>query len=396
LACSRLASRRRPARSDSKEVWEHKPEVGMSFARDDGEGPTETEVCALMKVLIGVDPHKGSVAVAAVDEATGEFLERASFPQNRAGLRSLERWARRFAERRWAVENAGGLGRHLAGRLAAAGESVVDVPPKLSARVRVLSSFAGNARKNDGVDALATALAASRNERLAAVDPEAASEALRLLSERREDLVAERTRALNRLHALLRDLLPGGVVGKLSADRAARILRGIRPKEGASARLRRGLASEVLRDVRTLDRKIADLSGRIEAEVEASGTTLTQIFGVGPILAATIIGAVGNVGRFPSKGHFASYSGTAPLEASSGDVVRRRLSLAGNRKLNYALHMVATCQARSEVRGGAYYRKKIAEGKSRKEALRCLKRRVCDAVFRSLVADSRAPSSSAA
>jgi transposase len=347
-----------------------------------------------MKVLIGVDPHKGSVAVAAVDEATGEFLERASFPQNRAGLRSLERWARRFAERRWAVENAGGLGRHLAGRLAAAGESVVDVPPKLSARVRVLSS--GNARKNDGVDALATALAASRNERLAAVDPEAASEALRLLPERREDLVAERTRALNRLHALLRDLLPGGVVGKLSADRAARILRGIRPKEGASARLRRGLASEVLRDVRTLDRKIADLSGRIEAEVEASGTTLTQIFGVGPILAATIIGAVGNVGRFPSKGHFASYSGTAPLEASCGDVVRRRLSLAGNRKLNYALHMVATCQARSEVRGGAYYRKKIAEGKSSKEALRCLKRRISDAVFRSLVADSRAPSSSAA
>jgi transposase len=394
LACSRLASRRRPARSDSKEVWEHKPEVGMSFARDDGEGPTETEVCALMKVLIGVDPHKGSVAVAAVDEATGEFLERASFPQNRAGLRSLERWARRFAERRWAVENAGGLGRHLAGRLAAAGESVVDVPPKLSARVRVLSS--GNARKNDGVDALAIALAASRNERLAAVDPEVGSEALRLLSERREDLVAERTRALNRLHALLRDLVPGGVTGKLSADRAARILRGIRPK-GASARLRRRLASEVLRDVRTLDRKIADLGGRIEAEVEASGTTLTEIFGVGPILAATIIGAVGSVARFPSKAHyFASYSGTAPVEASSGDVVRHRLSLAGNRKLNYALHMVAICQARSDARGGTYYRKKIAEGKSRKEALRCLKRRVCDAVFRSLVADSRAPSSSAA
>ena len=158
-------------------------------------------------------------------------------------------------------------------RLGGSGESVVDVPPKLSARVRVLSS--GNARKNDGVDALATALAASRNERLAVVDPEAASEALRLLSERREDLVAERTRALNRLHGLLRDLLPGGVAGTLSADRAARILRGIRPKGSASARLRRRLASEVLRDVRTLDRKIADLNRRIEAEVEASGTTLT-------------------------------------------------------------------------------------------------------------------------
>src|SRR5215217_2976138 len=369
------------------------PEVGMSFAHANGRGPTETEVPARMKVLIGVDPHKASVAVAAVDEV-GEFLERATFPQNCAGLRSLERWAKRFPEHRWAVENTGGLGRHLVGRLAAAGESVVDVPPKLSARVRVLST--GNARKNDELDALATALAASRNERLAAVDPEAASEVLRLLSERREDLVAERTRALNRLHRLLRDLVPGGVAGTLSAHRAARILRGIRPK-GASARLRRQLASEVLRDIRTLDRKIADLNGRIEAEVEAFGTTLTEIFGVGPILAAKIIGTVGNVARFPTKAHyFASYSGTAPVEASSGEVVRHRLSLAGNRKLNNALHMVAICQARSDARGGAYYRKKIAEGKSRKEALRCLKRRISDAVFKSLMADSRAPSRSAA
>jgi transposase len=346
-----------------------------------------------MKVLIGVDPHKASVAVAAVDEATGELLEGASFPQDRAGLRLLDRWAKRFPERRWAVENAGGLGRYLAVRLAASGESVVDVPPKLSARVRVLST--GNARKNDGVDALATALAASRNERLAAVDPEAASEVLRLLSERREDLVAERTRALNRLHALLRDLVPGGVARSLSAERAARILRGIRPK-GASARLRRRLASEVLRDVRTLDRKIAELNGRIEAEVEASRTTLTEIFGIGPILAARIIGTVGDAARFPTKAHFASYAGTAPVEASSGKAVRHRLSMAGNRKLNYALHMVAVCQARSDTQGGTYYRKKIAEGKSRKEALRCLKRRVSDAVFRSLVADLRAPSRSAA
>jgi transposase len=150
--------------------------------------------CTHMRVLIGVDPHKTSVAIAALDEATGELLERAGFPQDRAGLRSLERWARRFPERRWAVENAGGLGRYLAERLAGSGESVVDVPPKLSARVRVLST--GNARKNDGLDALATALAASRNERLAAVDHGSASEVLRLLSERREDLVAERTRAL--------------------------------------------------------------------------------------------------------------------------------------------------------------------------------------------------------
>ena len=294
--------------------------MSSAHANSSGKDPTETEVRALMKVLIGVDPHKESVAVAVVDEAKGELVERASFPQNRAGLRSLERWAKRFPERRWAVENAGGLGRHLAGRLAAAGEFVVDVPPKLSARVRVLSS--GNARKNDGLDALATALAASRNERLAAVDSESNSEVLRLLSERREDLVAERTRALNRLHGLLRDLVPGGIAGTLSADRAARILRGIRPQEGSSSRVRRRLASEVLRDVRTLDRKIADLNERIEAEVQASGTTLPEIFGIGPILAARIIGTVGNVKRFPTKAHFASYSGTAPVEASSGEVVR--------------------------------------------------------------------------
>ena len=128
--------------------------------------------------------------------------------------------------------------------MAGSGESVVDVPPKLSAKVRVLST--GNSRKNDGLDALATALAASRNERLAAVDPEAASEVLRLLSERGEELVAERTRGLNRLHGLLRDLVPGGIAGTLSAERAARILRGIRP-QGSSSRVRRRLASEVLR-----------------------------------------------------------------------------------------------------------------------------------------------------
>src|SRR5918994_739255 len=365
----------------------------MPFARQMVAEVRPKRRYARMKVLIGVDPHKASLAVAALDEATGELLERASFPQDRAGLRWLERWAKRFSECRWAVENAGGLGRYLAVRLAAAGECVVDVPPKLSARVRVLST--GNARKNDGLDALATALAASRNGRLAAVDPEAASEVLSLLSERREDLVAEPPGAQNRLHALLRDLVPGGVARALSADRAARILRGIRP-QGASARLRRRLASEVLRDIRTLDRKIADLNGRIEAQVEASGTTLPEIFGIAPILAAKIIGTVGSVERSPTKAHFASYAGTAPVEASSGEVVRHRLSLAGNRKLNYALHMVAVCQARSDTPGGSYYRKKLEEGKSRKEALRCLKRRVSDAVFRSLVADSQAPSRSAA
>jgi transposase len=350
-----------------------------------------------MRVFIGVDPHKSVNAAAAIDEQ-GELVDHEVFPANRKGLRALERWGQRFCERRWAVEGAAGIGRPVAQRLAAVGESVVDVPPKLSSKARLLST--GNARKNDRLDATFTAQAALRNERLARVSPEdgdddAHIEVLRMLTERREDLVAERTRALNRLHVLLRDLLSDGVNTGLSADAASKLLRRARPRD-EPARTRRQLASEVVRDIRALDRRVADLDGRIRQEVEASGTTLTEIFGVGSILAAKIVGIVGDVGRFPSKGHFASYAGVAPIEASSGEVLRHRVSLAGNRSLNKVMHMIAVCQARSDHRGGAYYRKKLAEGKSRREAMRCLKRRVSDAVFKALLADSERISGAAA
>lgn len=343
-----------------------------------------------MEVLIGVDPHKATNVVAAIDEQ-GELVGQETFPATRKGLRALERWAKRFPERRWAVEGAGGIGRPLAQKLLAAGERVVDVPPKLSSRVRVLST--GNARKNDRLDATFIALAALRNDRLTSVQtedgPEGHVEILRLLTERREDLVSERTRALNRLHVLLlRDLLSDPVRKQLSTDAAAKLLRRARPKHPAG-RVRRQLASELVRDVRTLDRRIAGLDERIAGEVKASGTMLTEIFGVGPILAAKILGIVGDVSRFPSKAHFASYAGVAPIEASSGEVVRHKLSLAGNRRLNQVMHMIAVCQARSDPRGGAYHRKKLAEGKSRREAMRCLKRRISDAVFRVLVTDSQ-------
>jgi transposase len=342
-----------------------------------------------MGVLIGIDPHKSVNAAAAIDEQ-GELAGHETFPANRKGLRALERWAKRFPERRWAVEGAAGIGRPVAQRLAMAGEKVVDVPPKLSSKARLLST--GNARKNDRLDATFTAQAALQNERLAPILSEDADDAhvevLRLLTERREDLVAERTRALNRLHVLLRDLLSDTVSKQLSADAASRLLRRVRPRD-EPARTRKQLASEVVRDVRALDQRIADLDERIRQEVEASGTTLTEIFGVGPILAAKIVGIVGNVARFPSKAHFASYAGVAPIEASSGEVVRHRLSLAGNRSLNKVLHMIAVCQARSDPRGGVYLRKKLAEGKSRREAMRCLKRRISDAVFKALLADSQ-------
>ena len=216
--------------------------VGVSFPPNaNGRDPTGTEVRAHEGALIGVDPHKASIALAVVDEV-GELVECVSFPQNRVGLRALERWAKRFAERRWAVENAGGLGRHLAQRLAAAGEeSVVDVPPKLPARVLRCSRAATLERTMDWT--LSRHRAGRLAQRAAAytVDPEAASKVLRRLSERREDLVAERTRAFNRLHGLLlRDLaFPAGYRGTLSTPRAARIVRGgIRP-QGSSARVRR-------------------------------------------------------------------------------------------------------------------------------------------------------------
>jgi transposase len=280
-----------------------------------------------MEVLIGVDPHKAKNAAVAIDEH-GELVGQVAFPANRGGIRELERWAKRFAEHRWAIEGASGIGRPLAQKLAASGEEVVDVPPKLSAKVRVLST--GNARKNDRLDATFTALAALRNERLARVHPEdgldGCVEILRLLTERREDLVAERTRALNRLHVLLRDLLSDGVAKGLSAEAAASLLRRARPNH-AAGRTRKWLASELVRDVRTLNRKIASLDERIREEVGASGTTLTEVFGVGSILAAKIFGIVGDVGRFPNKEHFASYAGVAPIETSSGEVVRHRVSL---------------------------------------------------------------------
>jgi transposase len=219
-----------------------------------------------MEVLIGVDPHKAPNVVAAVDEQGG-LVGQENFPANRKGMRALERWANGFPERRWAVEGAGGIGRPLAQKLLAGGEQeVVDVPPKLSAKVRVLSSFAGNARKNDELDATFTALAALRNDGLASSvqpedGPEGHAEILRLLTERREDLVAERTRSLNRLHVLLRDLLCDPVGKQLSADAAARLLRRARPRHPAG-RVRRRLASELVRDVRALDRRIAELDER--------------------------------------------------------------------------------------------------------------------------------------
>jgi transposase len=215
---------------------------------------------------------------------------------------------------------------------------------------------------------------------------------LHLLTKRRQDLVAARTQTVNRLHRLLMDLVPGGARRNLTANRAADLLAALTPT-GAPAVTRWQLATELVADVRQLEQRIAAVEARITTAVAQSKTSLVELVGVGPVLAARFLGEVGDIRRFPSKHHFAAHTGTAPLEASSGQVVRHRLSRAGDRRLNHALYMVAMVQARRPSAGQGYYRRKLAEGKSPKEALRCWKRRLSDAVYRCLLADQhRRPS----
>lgn len=263
---------------------------------------------------------------------------------------------------------------------------MVDVPPSLSTRVRVLSGRSG--RKTDAHDARAVAVAALRQPNLAVVAAEDSSRGLRLLSDRRAQLTAARTQTVTRLHGLLAELVEGGAPQSLSAEQAATILRRIRPI-GEVDVIRRELARDLLDDLRRLDAKLAANATRIAAAVHDSGTTLTEIQGIGPITAARIIGHSGNPARFPTRGHYASYAGTAPIEASSGTVERHRLSRRGNRQLNSALHGVAITQMRHPGPGKDYYERKIAEGKTRGEARRALKRHVSDRVFATLLADAQ-------
>jgi transposase len=340
-----------------------------------------------MGVIIGVDPHKASCTAAVLDER-GELVDQQRFAATQTGWRALGRWARRWPGRRWAVEGASGLGRTLAQQLVGDGELVVEVPAKLAARVRLLST--GHGRKSDAHDAVSVAVAALGARRLSQVRLDDHASVLRLLSDRRDDLVRARTQTLNRLHVLLGDLLPGGAKRNLDADAAAALLRRLRPAT-APARTRRQLAVDLVADLRALDRRITAVEDRLRHAVTQSATTLIELFGIGPILAAKLLGEVGDVGRFATKHRFAAHNGTAPIEASSGEVVRHRLSRAGNRKLNHALHLIAIVQIRHPTAGQADYRRKLAEGKSPKEALRCLKRRLSDAVYRQLLADQHQP-----
>jgi transposase len=334
-------------------------------------------------VVIGVDPAKRSHAIEVIDEHERTLVAE-RFTNSSEGYREMRTVARRFRDRVWAVEGAKGVGAQLAQRLVADGEHVLDVPAKLSTRVRAMST--GHGRKTDPTDARAVAVVALRNPELHPVGVDDETVALRLLSERYRDLVHSRTQTVNRLHQLLAELVPAGAPKDLTVTKARAVLARVRPRDVAG-KARRQLAADYIDDVATVDRKIKATKKRITEAIDATGTSVTEIVGVGPITAALILGEVGSVTRFPSNDHFASYTGTAPIDCSSGDIVRHRLSRAGNRQLNHALHVVAMAQRRFDPKAKAYYARKLAAGKGTMGAMRCLKRRISDAVFRKLADD---------
>jgi transposase len=336
--------------------------------------------------VLAVDPHKASWTAAVVDHAH-RVRGQLRVPASREGYRQLRGLARRWPAGSliWAVEGAHGLGLPLVERLAADGIPVVDVPAKLSARVRLLAT--GNGRKTDAADAVATAVAALTAARLrtAAIDEHTAT--LRLLSDHRDDLVRARTQTLNRLHVLLVGLVPAGAPRHLTADTAAGLLRSVRSRTPAE-QTRRALARDLVAEVRRLDERIAALDTMIGKAVATTASTLPELCGIGVVLAGKLLGRVGAITRFGSAAAFAAYCGVAPIEASSGDVVRHRLCRAGDRQLNFVLHVMAITQIRCHSPAQAYYLRKRAEGKGRKEALRCLKRRLADVVYRTMLRDA--------
>jgi transposase len=340
---------------------------------------------AVATVIIGVDPHKGShtaVAVGGDEMPLGQVRVRSCPSQ----AEQLLDWAQAWPQRAWAVEGARGMGYLLAQQLVTAGEQVLDVQPKLGARVRLLN--AGDVNKNDPNDARSVAVAALRSPG-PQVRADDHATVLKVWSKRYRDLGRSRTQTACRLHAVLCELIPGGVSKRLSVPGARQVLASVAPADAVAA-ARCALAADLIADLDRADALQREARKKINVAVRASGTSLTSLFGVGPVVAATIIGEVRDVTRFPGRDHFAAYNGTAPIEVSSGRRRVYRLSRRGNRRINHAIHMAAVTQVSHSGRAGrAYFDKKIAEGKTPKEALRSLKRQVSDAVFTRLRADAQ-------
>jgi transposase len=336
-------------------------------------------------VIIGMDPHKRSATIEIID-GRQKVLFQGRFGTDRDGYKAMLAAGRKFKDRVWAVEGCNGIGRHIAQRLVADSEPVVDVPAKLSARARLFST--GQGRKTDPAGAHSVALAGLHSPGLRVISADDATVALRLLAGRRDELGVARTQTVNRLHRLLLELFPGGAKKFLSAAQAKELLATIRPRDIAG-KTRRRLAAQLITELALTDKRIKTADAELKELVTATGSRLLTVHGIGPSGAARLLGDVGNIARFADKGRFASWNGTAPLDASSGDQVRHRLSRAGNRRINRVLHIMAIVALRSDTEGRACYRRKLAAGKTTMEALRCLKRRLSDIAYQQMRADAK-------
>ena len=337
-------------------------------------------------VVVGTDVHKRTHTFVAVDEV-GRKLDQKVVPATTAGHHKALVWARRqFGEDLlWGIEDCRNLSARLERDLLSAGQSVVRVAPKLMAQTRACARTRG---KSDPIDALAVAQAVLRNPDLPVASHDEVSRELKLLIDRREDLVAQRTSTINRLRQRVHELDPAAEPKPGSLHRA-------RPCELLGAWLDRqhGLLAELARDeladVVRLTATIENLAGRIGQRVREIAPALLALPGCGELTAAKIVAETAGTNRFRSEAAFARHSGTAPIPVWSGNTAGRvRLNRSGNRQLNAALHRIAITQIRlTDSPGQHYYRKRLAQGKSTKEALRCLKRHLARVVYRRLITD---------
>jgi transposase len=345
-------------------------------------------------VLLGIDPHKDTHTVVAVDQA-GRQLGQTTVTARTLGHAELLGWAcQRWPEERlWAVEDC----RHVTGRLErdllAAGERVVRVPPRLMAGARHAVRALG---KSDPIDALAVARAALREPNLPTAGHDQASWEVKLLVDHREHLVAERTRAINRLrwhlHRLDPDLehtarrLPGPSLGRIAAWLA---------EVPASAQI--DICQELTAKIQTLTIRIDQLGRDLRIRVAQLAPNLLSLPGCGVLTAAKLIAETAGVARFRSEACFAMHAGVAPIPASSGRTDRHRLCRGGNRQLNAAIHRIAITQLPLAGPGQSYYRRRRAQGDSTGDAVRALKRPIARAVYQQLkLAEQRPRASSPA
>jgi transposase len=344
-------------------------------------GSTAAAPC---RVVIGMDPHKRSATIEVMT-ADETVLGGGRFGTDRDGYAAMLNYVARWRDRVWAIEGCAGIGKHIAVRLLADGEDVVDVPPKLSARARVFAT--GQGRKTDATDAHSVALVGTRMAGLRPVVNDEQLAVLRLLVDRRRSLGEEHTRKTSQLHQLLLELIPGGAKRDLSAAQGKALLAKVRPRD-VVGKTRRRVAAELVADLERIYVRKKAANKELKALVAATGTSLLDLHGIGPTGAARLLVEVGDITRFPNKAHFASWNGTAPIDASSGDQVRHRLSRAGNRQINRVLHTMARVQLRNPTPGRDYYERKRTDGKAPMEAMRCVKRRLSDIVFQTMLNDA--------